>query len=103
YRFIEKTVADVHKTNSYDVGAALQGTFDPKTKNFGYVLMVGNNSTASLLSAANANTGFYKIFYGDIWAKFMNKHLLIDIYADNVRTAPATSAIGGQSHGMFKG
>ena len=103
YRFIEKTVSDVHKTNSYDVGAALQGTFDPKTKNFGYVLMVGNNSTASLLSAANANTGFYKIFYGDIWAKFMNKHLLIDIYADNVRTAPATSAIGGQSHGMFKG
>ena len=103
YRFIEKTVADVHKTNSYDVGAALQGTFDPKTKNFGYVLMVGNNSTANLLSAASANTGFYKIFYGDIWGKFLDKHLLVDIYADYVRTGGATTTIGGQSHNMLKG
>ncbi len=101
-RFIEKTVADFHKTNSYDVGAALEGTFDPATKNFGYVVMMGNNSTASLLSATNANTGFYKIIYGDLWAKFFNKHLLVDIYADGVRTAPATAAIGGQSHSMYK-
>jgi len=101
-RFLEKTVADLHKTNSYDVGAALEGTFDPSTKNFGYVFMVGNNSQASLLSAANPNTGFYKIFYGDIWGKFFNKHLLVDIYADNVRTAPATADVPGQSHGMWK-
>src|SRR6202000_2225331 len=65
YRSIERTITDFHKNNSYDVGASLQGTFDPATKNFGYVLMVGNNSTSSLLSAANANTGFYKIFYCD--------------------------------------
>jgi hypothetical protein len=102
-RFIEKTVADVHKTNSYDVGAALQGTFDPKTKNFGYVLMVGDNTTANLLPAASANTGFYKIFYGDIWGKFLDKHLLVDVYADYVRTGSATAAIGGQSHNMLKG
>ncbi|MDO3625888.1 hypothetical protein [Mucilaginibacter sp. BT774] len=103
YRFIEKTVSDVHKNNSYDVGAALQGTFDPKTKNFGYVLMVGDNTQASLLPAANANSGFYKIFYGDIWGKFLDKHLLVDIYADYVRTGPATAAIGGQAHNMLKG
>jgi hypothetical protein len=103
YRFIEKTVADVHKTNSYDVGAALQGTFDPATKNFGYVLMVGDNTTANLLPAANANTGFYKIFYGDIWGKFLDKHLLVDIYADYVRTGSATATIGGQAHNMLKG
>ena len=103
YRFIEKTVSDFHKTNSYDVGAALQGTFDPKTKNFGYVLMVGDNTQASLLSAATANTGFYKILYGSLWGKFFDKHLLVDIYADHVRTGPATAAVGGQSHGMFKG
>src|ERR1700761_3376725 len=102
YRSIEKTVTDFHKNNSYDVGAALQGTFDPATKNFGYVLMVGNNSQASLLSAANANTGFYKIFYGDIWGKFANKALFVDIYADYARTAPATAAIPGQEHNMFK-
>jgi len=102
YRSIEKTITDFHKNNSYDVGAALQGTFDPKTKNFGYVIMVGNNSQASLLSAANANTGFYKIFYGDLWAKFLNQKLYVDLYADNVRTSAATAAIPGASHGMFK-
>src|SRR6201996_6287181 len=102
YRSIEKTVTDFHKNNSYDVGAALQGTFDPSTKNFGYVFMIGNNSTSSLLSAANANTGFYKIFYGDIWGKFANKALFVDIYADYARTAPATAAIPGQEHNMFK-
>lgn len=103
YRFIEKTVTDFHKNNSYDIGAALQGTFDPSTKNFGYVLMVGNNTQASLLNASNPATGFYKIFYGDLWGKFFNKHLLVDIYADYARTGPATAAIGGQSHNMWKG
>jgi len=102
YRSIEKTVTDFHKNNSYDVGAALQGTFDPATKNFGYVFMVGNNSTSSLLSAANANTGFYKIFYGDIWAKFFDKKLYVDVYADYAKTAPATAAIPGQEHNMYK-
>jgi hypothetical protein len=103
YRFIEKTITDFHKNNSYDIGAALQGTFDPATKNFGYVLMVGNNTQASLLSASNPATGFYKIFYGDLWGKFLDKHLLVDIYADYARTGPATAAIGGQSHNMLKG
>ncbi|WP_214072414.1 hypothetical protein [Mucilaginibacter sp. dw_454] len=101
-RFIEKTITDFHKNNSYDVGASLQGTFDPNTKNYGYVLMVGNNSTASLLSAANANTGFYKIFYGDLWAKFLDKHLYVDIYGDYAPTAPGTITIGQQNHSMQK-
>ncbi|MFI5141640.1 MAG: hypothetical protein ACHQII_04735 [Bacteroidia bacterium] len=102
YRSIEKTITDFHKNNSYDVGAALQGTFDPATKNFGYIAMIGNNSTASLLSAANANTGFYKIFYGDLWAKFFNQKLFVDIYADYAKTSPATAVIPGQEHNMFK-
>lgn len=102
YRSIEKTITDFHKNNSYDVGAALQGTFDPATKNFGYVFMVGNNSTASLLSAANANTGFYKIFYGDIWGKFLDKKLYVDFYADYAKTAAATAVIPGQEHNMYK-
>jgi len=102
YRFIEKTITDFHKNNSYDVGAALQGTFDTKTKNFGYVFMVGNNSTSSLLSAANANTGFYKIFYGDLWGKFLDKKLYVDIYVDYAPTAAATALIGGQNHSIKK-
>ncbi len=102
YRSIEKTITDFHKNNSYDVGAALQGTFDPKTKNFGYVIMMGNNSTSSLLSASNANTGFYKIFYGDLWAKLFDQKLFVDIYADYAKTAPATAVVPGQEHNMFK-
>ncbi|HTD39962.1 MAG TPA: hypothetical protein VK671_05025 [Mucilaginibacter sp.] len=112
YRSIEKTITDVHKNNSYDLGAALQGTFDPATKNYGYVFMVGNNSQASLLSAGNANTGFFKIFYGDIWAKFLNQKLYVDIYADYLKTSgnsTATNAVitggvpvGTQYHNMFK-
>jgi len=102
YRFIEKTITDFHKNNSYDVGAALQGTFDPDTRNFGYVFMVGNNSTSSLLSAANANTGFYKIFYFDLWGKFLNKKLYVDLYADYAPTAAATANIGGQNHSIKK-
>ncbi len=102
YRFIEKTITDVHKNNSYDVGAALQGTFDPSTKNFGYVFMVGNNTTASLLSASNPNTGFYKIFYGTVWGKFFNKQLYVDFYSDYAPTAASTPTIGFQSHSMHK-
>lgn len=107
YRSIEKTITDFHKNNSYDLGAALQGTFDPATKNYGYVLMVGNNSQASLLGAANANTGFFKIFYGDLWAKFLNQKLYVDIYADYAKTASnslasASPFVGSQEHNMFK-
>jgi hypothetical protein len=112
YRSIEKTVTDFHKNNSYDVGAALQGTFDPATKNYGYVLMVGDNTQSSLLSATNANTGFFKIFYGDIWAKFLNQKLYVDIYADYLKTSGTSTVtnavitggvpVGLQEHNMFK-
>jgi hypothetical protein len=102
YRFIEKTITDFHKNNSYDIGAALQGTFDPATKNFGYVFMVGDNTTSNLTSATTANTGFYKIFYGDLWGKFLNKKLYVDIYADAAKTGAATAAVGPQEHNMFK-
>src|SRR6202000_3371892 len=122
YRSIERTITDFHKNNSYDVGAALQGTFDPKTKNFGYVFMIGDNTTSTLttvynsnsaLSATNPNpnTGFFKIFYGDLWGKFLNNKLYVDFYADYAKTASntpvATTAIpsgslGTQEHNMYK-
>lgn len=102
YRFIEKTITDFHKNNSYDVGAALQGTFDPSTKNFGYVVMVGNNTQSNLTSAANANTGFYKIVYADIWGKFLDKHLYVDIYGNHAQTGPSVANVGKQDNDMFK-
>lgn len=106
YRSIEKTITDFHKNNSYDVGAALQGTFDPATKNFGYVAMIGNNSQSSLLSATAPNSGFFKIFYGDLWGKFLNKKLFVDFYVDYAQTATSTAGstpfIGQQEHHMFK-
>lgn len=100
YRSIEKTITDFHKNNSFDLGAALQGTFDPAMKNFGYVLMIGNSSQANLTSAAN--TGSFKMVYGDIWGKFFDHHLVVDIYADYLKTTGSTAIVPNQSHNMFK-
>jgi hypothetical protein len=122
YRSIERTITDFHKNNSYDVGVALQGTFDPATKNFGYVAMVGDNTQATITTGynpnsglsntnPNPNTGFFKIFYGDLWGKFLDQKLYIDIYADHAKTASNTSVattvipsgtLGPQEHGMYK-
>jgi len=126
YRSIEKTITDFHKNNSYDVGAALQGTFDPKTKNFGYVFMIGDNTQSNLTSVyvtpalggsttavlnPNPNTGFFKIFYGDLWGKFLNNRIYVDLYADYAKTQSNTpvattvlpsGVLGTQEHNMYK-
>ncbi len=102
YRSIEKTVADFHKTNSFDIGAALQGVFDVKTKNFGYDLMIGDNTSASVLPATVGN-GFFKAFYGDVYGKFLDKKLILDIYADYMKTTITSGIVGPQSHNMIKG
>ena len=75
YRSIERTITDIRRTPSYDFGAALQGWFDSKG-NFGYDLMVGNGTSAKPENDA------YKWFYSDVYAKFFNKKLVIDLYQD---------------------
>jgi hypothetical protein len=75
YRSIERTIADMRGTPSFDQGVALQGRFD-KNANYGYNLMVGNGTGAV---AVNNN---FQMFYGDIWAKFLDKKLIIDLYQD---------------------
>ncbi len=75
YRSIERTITDIRRTPSFDFGAALQGTFDKKG-NFGYVAMVGNGQSAK------PENDIFKAFYGDIFAKFMDKKLVMDIYQD---------------------
>jgi hypothetical protein len=79
YRSIERTIADIRRTPSYDFGAGLQGVFDPKTKNFGYDVLIGNGT-----SAKPASTSF-KWFYGDVYYWFFNKKLVVDLYADYQR------------------
>jgi len=75
YRSIERTITDIRRTPSFDMGVALQGTFDD-AGNFGYDVMVGNGQSAKPENDA------YKWYYGDVWAKFMDKKLVIDVYQD---------------------
>jgi len=79
YRSVERTITDIRRTPSYDMGVALQGVFDPATKNFGYDVMVGNGSSAK------PEGDNFKWFYGDVYGYFGHKHLVIDLYADYER------------------
>jgi len=106
YRSIEKTVADFHGSNTYDIGASLQGVFDPATKNYGYDVLLGDNTQAKLLPAAPASNGFFKAVYGDLWAKALDKALTIQLYGDYMQTASSSTTVvglGPQSHSMLKG
>jgi len=75
YRDIERTISDIRRTPSFDMGATLQGRFDPKA-NFGYDVMVGNGTQAK------PESDNFKWFYGDVYGKFLDKHLILDLYAD---------------------
>jgi len=75
YRSIERTIADIRRTPSFDFGAALQGTFDNKG-NFGYIVMAANGQSA------RPENDMFKAFYGDVFAKFLNKKLVMDLYQD---------------------
>lgn len=80
YRSIEKLLIDMRKcAGSTDMGISLQGKFD-STGNYGYNLMVGNGSGTKLESDK------FKRFYGDVYAKFMHKKIIMDLYSDYERT-----------------
>jgi hypothetical protein len=78
YRSIERTITDIRRTPSYDLGAALQGKFDAKG-NYGYNVMVGNGNGDKPEATA------FKWFYGDVYAMFLDKKLIFDLYADYQR------------------
>jgi hypothetical protein len=78
YRSVERTISDIRRTPSYDMGATLQGHFDSKA-NFGYDIMVGNGTSAK------PETDGFKWFYGDVYAKFFGQRLIIDLYQDYER------------------
>jgi hypothetical protein len=77
YRSIEKTIADIRKTPSYDLGVSVQGKFDAQG-NFGYNLMVGNGS------GAKPEGDRFKHFYADVYGLFFGR-LKVDLYGDYER------------------
>ncbi|MFH1005810.1 MAG: hypothetical protein V1781_10045 [Bacteroidota bacterium] len=80
YRSVEKTILDMRKLgNSNDVGIALQGKFDEK-ESFGYNIMIGNGT------ASKIESDIFKKIYGDVYAKFLNQKIIIDLYSDYERT-----------------
>jgi hypothetical protein len=64
---------------SNDLGIALQGKFNEKG-DYGYDLMVGNGTAQKL------ETDVYKRYYGDVYAKFMDQRIVVDLYADHEET-----------------
>jgi hypothetical protein len=78
YRSVERTIADIRRLPSYDLGAELQGKFDA-AGNYGYNLMVGNSSQA------RPESDNFKTFYGDVYAMFLDKKIIVDLYADYQR------------------
>ncbi len=88
YRSVEKTILDKLGIPSFDLGATLQGKFDPSTGNYGYDLMVGNGT------GAKPEGDKYKWFYGDVWAKFFDKKIYVNLYMDYNRMHP----INGMKH-----
>lgn len=97
YRSIERTIADIRRTPSYDFGGALQGVFDPASKNYGYNLMIGNGT-----SAKPASTSF-KWLYADVYAYLFDKKVVVDIYADYLRTNWNVNPKLNRSRQMWKG
>lgn len=75
YRPIERTIIDIRRTPSYDLGATLQGKIGGSGR-FGYDLMVGNGS------GARPESDNFKWFYADVWGLFLDKKLAVDLYVD---------------------
>ena len=75
YRSVERTITDIRRIPSYDLGVALQGKLDTAGK-FGYDLMVSNGS------GAKPESNRFKWFAGDVYTKLFNKKLILQLYAD---------------------
>ena len=81
YRFIEKTITDVRRTPSFDLGVGLQGKFDPEKGNYGYNLLVGNGTSA------RPENDKFKWLYAGVFGKFFDKKLVVTLYEDYQRMA----------------
>ncbi len=93
YRSVERTEADMRGTPSYDEGISLQGHYGSKNT-FGYNLMAGNGN------GAVPATNDFSFYYGDIWARLLNQHLIIDLYQDYRKLVwhPIDTSVTGGYH-----
>ncbi len=81
YRSLEKTIMDMRGIGgSNDLGISLQGKFNDKG-DYGYNAMISNGSGA--VPEATTVNGKWKKLYGDIYLKFMDQKLILDLGADN--------------------
>jgi hypothetical protein len=93
YRSVEKSILDMRgmsEAGSNDLGIQLAGTFD-NDKNFGYSALISNGN------GAKDETDKYKAFTGELNAKFMDKHIVIDVsgdYMDKATVASVTKIVG---------
>ncbi len=77
YRSLEKTIMDIRKIGaSADVGISLQGKLNDRG-DYGYNFMIANGS------GAKPEADKFKKFYGDVFAKFADQKIIIDLGADN--------------------
>jgi hypothetical protein len=91
YRNIEKTISDMRGIGkSNDLGISLLGKIDD-AGNYGYNLMIGNGTSQK------PENNKYKRFYGEVYGKFMDQKLIVDLYGDE-ETSSTT-----QSKATFKG
>ncbi len=79
YRSIERTITDIRRTPSFDMGVELQGRYKTEATAYGYNVMIGNGTSA------RPENDKYKKFSGDVFAKFMDQKLVVDLYADYQR------------------
>ncbi len=87
YRSIEKTVTDMRKLNSSnDFGISWQGTVNKG--NIGYNLMLANGT------AQRPENDKYKKFYGELYAKFLDQKLILDVTED-YEVSSTSRAISG--------
>ena len=77
YRSLERTLLDMRKIGaSYDMGVSLQGKFNDKG-DYGYSLMIANGS------GSKPENDKFKKEYVDVWAKFLDQKIVVDLGADN--------------------
>jgi hypothetical protein len=79
YRSIERTITDIRRVPSFDLGVALQGKFDPTKGNFGYDLMLSNGT------GARPENDKFKWVAVDVYAKLLDRKLVLQLYGDYQR------------------
>lgn len=76
YRSVEKTILDQRKLgNSNDLGLTLQGKLD-LAGSIGYNIMIGNGT------GAKVESNEFKKVYGEVYFKFLDQKLILDVYED---------------------